>query len=208
MSGLAANYTGDLLRKILWSIAILLWAMAALSYVWGDPVRGPFYRLLHPKSSDTFHIHAGVSTGFRISELSKGIEFHKRGVSLPGDPIELWVRRTWWSGWSFRIAVKGANRMPVILFTEKSIERIPPGWDANFDEKAVEVVDHNTLVRFQLVQATDYDIYLNTVLFQGENALVLKDNRLEGKAVENLTQNDFATRIFKYPAYAHRGERE
>ena len=195
VSGLATTYAEDNPRRLAWTIAIILWASAALSYVWGDPVRGPFAKLLHPRSSDTFWLHSGVAVGFPVRQLKDGIDF-SRAISLPGSPIELWIRRTWWSGWSYKVAVKSASGERVIQFSDKATERIPPGWDMNADEDAVEVVDYNGLPRLQIIQAGDYDVYLNTVLSGENQAMVFKDNRLEMKASNMLTRDDYPRRLF------------
>lgn len=207
VSSLAAGYAEGNLRRVWWSVAIILWAAAPLSYIWGDPVRGPFARLLHPKSSDTFWLHAGVAVGFPVRQLKDGIDF-SRAISLPGKPIELWIRRTWLSGWSYRVAVKSAAGERLIQFTETAIERIPPGWDMNADDNAIELVDQNGLPRLQIIQSGDYDVYLNTVLSGDKQAMVFKDNRLEMKPSKALSRDDYPRRLFKYPSYANRTRRE
>jgi hypothetical protein len=120
----------------------------------------------------------------------------------------LWIRRTWWSGWSYRVAVKSATGERIIQFTENTIERIPPGWDTNADDNAVELVDQNGLPRLQIIQSGDYDVYLNTVLSGEKQAMVFKDNRLEMKPSNALNRDDYPRRLFKFPSYANRGRRE
>lgn len=67
---------------------------AILSYIWGDPVRGPFYGLRHLQASDKFYFHAGGKIEFPLSELSSGIDF-SRIIHIGNNmPINLKVRRT------------------------------------------------------------------------------------------------------------------
>lgn len=92
-TGLAGLYFQENSRRVLLSLTVLLIAAAALSYIWGDPVRGPFAKLVHPGSRDTFWLHAGIATGFPVRQLKDGVDFSKV-INLPGKPIELKIRRT------------------------------------------------------------------------------------------------------------------
>lgn len=207
MASLAGGFAEANQRRVIWTIAFTFWYLAGLSYLWGDPVRGPFAKLIHPRSGETFWLHAGVAVGFPIRQLKDGVDF-SRAISLPGQPIELWIRRRWLSRWKYKVAVKAATGEKVIQFTESNIERIPPGWDVNWDDNAVELVDQNGLPRLQVIQAGDYDVYLNTVLSAERQAMVFKDNRLQMKPSIALVPDDYPQRIFKYPSYANRGRRE
>jgi hypothetical protein len=107
--------------------------LAWLSFVWGDSVRGPFAKLMHPKSQDTFTLHAGGAKRYPIRHLKDGIDFTGM-ISLPGNPIELRIQRTWWSGWSYKVAIKSERGDEAIKFNNNSIERNIPGWDINADD--------------------------------------------------------------------------
>jgi len=194
-------------RRLVFSLAILFTAAALLSYVWGDPVRGPFAKLIHPGSRDTFWLHAGIAAGFPVQQLKDGVDF-SRAINLPGQPIELKIRRTWWSGWEYDLTVKGRLGEKVIALTNKKIEATPAGWDSNSDDNAIEIIDEKGLPRLQVIQAGDYDVYINTVLTGENQALVLKDDRLQFKHPSKLLVTDFPTRLFRYPSYAHKGRRE
>lgn len=85
---------------------------------------------------------------------------------------------------------------------------MPPGWDVNSDDNAVEIVDAKGLPRLQVIQAGDYDVYINTVLAGEKQAIVFKDDQLEFKPTNRLTTRDFPTRIFRYPSHAHKGRRQ
>lgn len=204
---LTSLYAGGNPRRVILSVAACLGFLGVLSYIWGDPVQGPFARLLRPSAPETFHLHAGVTVGFPVQQLKDGINF-SRAVSIPGQPIELWLRRTWWSGWQYRVVAKGPGGQPVISFTHESVMVIPPGWDVNSDGHAVEVVDGNRLPRLQVVQDGEYNVYVNTVLVGPLQSMVFKDDRLEMKPTNALTPQDFPATLFRYPSYANRGRRE
>jgi len=204
--GLLGFYAEGNPRGLILTFAASLFYAACLSYIWGDPVRGPFAKLVDPKSSDTFWLTAGPSVSFPVNQLSKGIDF-SQAVSSAGQPIELWIKRTWWSGMSYRVAMKGPAGEKVIEFTNETIGRIPPGWDTNADDNAVEVLDRNGLVRLQVIQSDEFDVYLNTVMTNQQQAIVLKDRSLEMKPVKALTAYDFPKPLFRYPSYGNRGRR-
>jgi hypothetical protein len=175
--GVAATLSDDFFRRIWWSLAILSWTLAGLSWVWGDPVRGPFYGLNHPKAKTFFTLHAGSSSIYPLSQLSDGVDM--TGFVFPKgmEPIRLRVQRRWWSGWSYSVALRttasGLETEPSdrwIRFTEKGVESLPSGWDLNADDYAVEVVrdDKASHVVFQLIQSSDYDIYVNAIMELGE----------------------------------------
>jgi hypothetical protein len=194
-------------RRIVLTLAVILCSAAILSYIWGDPVRGPFYKMFRPKATDTFRMHAGATAGFPVPQLAGGIDF-SRVIDVPGRPIELWLKKTWWSGLKYRLAARDSLGHVVVLFTDDSVERIPAGWDINGDEYAIELVDENFLPRLQVIMASDNDIYLNVVFGNQETVTVLNGNRLEMKPPAALTRRDFPTRLFKFPSYANHGRRE
>src|SRR2546428_2554243 len=140
LPGFAAMHTEGNAKRVLWTLTAFIWFLAFGSYQWGDPVRGPFAKLIHPRSNDTFWLHAGVAVGFPVRKLSEGIDF-SHVINLPGQPIELWIKRTWWSGWKYRVGLRSTSGTYVIKLTNTSIEQLPSGWEANFDNNAIEVVD-------------------------------------------------------------------
>jgi hypothetical protein len=214
LSGIAAGVVGGFMdsgngRRVVWTFAAVFMFLGVLSYIWGDPVRGPFAKLLDPKSSDTFSTHMGVTMIWPISNLKEGIDL-SRMVRVPGNPIVGTVSRTWWAGTKYTISIKSTNETVAVQLTNSQIQVLPPGWDANADDYSVEVIDETGKVRFQLIQATDYDVYLNLVLgdSQGKRAIVCKGLTLQFKPFASLTDADYPTRLFKYPSYANRGLRQ
>jgi hypothetical protein len=205
----AGSSTGNA-RRIVLTTAVVLFFLAVLSYIWGDPVRGPFANLVHPRDAQNFTFQAGASFIFPVSQLKDGIDF-SRCVSMPGQPIEVWVQKTWWSGLYVRATLKGSGGRPVLTFDNKRMMQYNPAdFDVNYDEYDFEIVNSAKAPQFQLVIAKDYSaIYLNARVTGGNPALILKDNLLAIIRPEEANQPQYKLdRIFKYPSYIHQGERD
>lgn len=207
--GIVGSYADGITRKWWWTVTAAMWFLAAVSYIWGDPVRGPFYTLIEPKAPDTFYFHAGINAGFPVKDLSEGIDFGRvisTGQKPP--PIELRVSRTWWSGWQYNGLLR-VSPQHTIKFTNKSISGLPSGWDYNNDEYAMEIINAEHHPIFQLIQSSDQDIYINSVVDMGDGrAMVLNGERLmmgpRGKVLAELTLQT----LFRYPRYANAGKRK
>lgn len=195
-------------KRLWWSVLGVVWLIAWLSYVWGDPVRGPFAKMVHPHASEYFELHAGITLPFPINQLSKGIDLSDQ-FKIPGDPIQLYVRRTWWGGWKCNLKVRMAGNFVTIMQDNEVSDEVPSGWQVNFDDRAIEVVDEKERPAIQIIQDGDYNIYINAVLQkQNGNMLILNGKRLSGKRESDLLPTDFPKTLFKYPAYANRGIRQ
>jgi hypothetical protein len=202
-------YAEPNIRRWGWTAVLLCYFAAILSYIWGDPVRGPFANLIHLKSPERFDFQAGVTCGFPIKKLAEGIDF-SQCISIPGEPIKLWVRKTWWSGLQVQLSVVGPGKQNILVYSNKELKYLAPDADFNHDDYALEFVAPSRAPFLQLVLAEDYTtVYLNTILRSATSVMILKDNRLlilppeEAKKPENKLD-----RIFKYPSYDHAGMRE
>ncbi len=210
--GIAGNYAEGTARKVWWTVALLIWTAAGLSYIWGDPVRGPFYGLRSPTASDQFRLHAGGTFIFPIRDLSTGIDFSRAIQMGNSNPITLMVSRTWWNGWQYTVSLRLGPEQEIRI-TNKTIEGLPTGWDFNNDETALEVISPTGQPVFQLIQSSDYDIYVNAMLTsmagQGGKArhTILNGNTLLVNADENTRRQHELTPIFKYPRYRNQGVR-
>ncbi len=207
-AGLAMAGDGNARR--LWFTAMgLVWLVAWLSYVWGDPVRGPFFKMTHPASSDTFAIYAGGKANFPVKQLSSGIDL-THAIRIPGEPIHLSVQRHWWSGWDCDLSMVFQGEPPVVLMKHNKVsDQLPTGWDANFDDHAIEVIDHEGVPILQVIQDGDYDIYVNTVTSNGPNGVaILKGSKVGFKRRDSLTPQDLPKAMFKYPSVGNRGVRQ
>jgi hypothetical protein len=87
-------------RRLVLTITTLFFFAAILSYIWGDPVRGPFANMLHPDDAREFRLIAGVTCFYPVSRLSEGMNFSNCAeFGPPGrEPLGVWIRKTWWSG--------------------------------------------------------------------------------------------------------------
>lgn len=47
-------------RRVMLTITIVCFFLAILSYIWGDPVRGPFANIIRPHDSESFLVVSGV----------------------------------------------------------------------------------------------------------------------------------------------------
>jgi hypothetical protein len=196
-------------RRTMLTVTIVLFFLAALAFVWGDPVRGPFANLTRPRDATTFFLTAGVTCGYSVSQLRDGIDF-SRCVSMPGQPIELWVRKTWWSGLDVRLRLKGTNG-PILVFDNRKVQYSESAEiDVKYDDYAFEVVGPTKAPVFQFVIAKDYQaVYVNARMLLGNQVLTLKDRELSELPIEEAKQPRYSLdRIFKYPSYLHQGERD
>lgn len=205
--GIAGGYSEGIPRKVWLTIAGVIWFVAFLTYLWGDPVRGPFHGLTNPTASDRFNLHAGGTAIFPINELSTGVDFSRAIRFGNSSPISLRVSRTWWSGWEYKISLRLGPQQTVEL-TNSKIDGLPPGWDFNNDDKSVEIVLPDGQPIFQLIQSSDYDVYINAMLDSGPGRYtILNGNTLLLNVDETERLQNKLTPIFKYPRYRNRGER-
>lgn len=209
MPGIAAGYADGITRKWLWTVTLVFWFAAGLSYIWGDPVRGPFYGLLQQKASEEFSLHAGINAKFPIRQLSAGIDFSRVvDMDMGGiNPIKLKVSRTWWAGWKYDVRVEVLPGKHITL-TNDAITGIPIGWDFNGDEDAVEIVNAHEEPVFQLIQSSDYDIYVNAFLKGKQDFTIMNGARLLFRVDEVTAMEHRLRPIFRYPRYINRGIRK
>ena len=202
--GLAATANG---RRVLYSFSVLLCAAAILSYIWGDPVTGPFANLIKETPKE-FVFQAGVTCHFPVRQLAEGIDFSNCLDIRPINPVEVWVSKTWWSGTRIRLTLKEPDGKPYFIFKDgRVVLRKPHTGDFNHDDHAIEFVTENRVPYFQLVIANDLSrIYVNAVIPGATTALILR-----GESMFNVDLRDVPKynlyRIFKYPSDIHEGER-
>src|SRR5512146_2506975 len=180
--GIAGMYAEGNARRLWWTVTTCLWFLAVMSYIWGDPVRGPFAKLANPRAGDTFTIHAGGSFILPISDLRKGVNF-SRAISMPGNPIDLFVKRTWWSGWKCNLTANVDGRAIKLMENNEVGGDLPPGYDLNFDDSAIELITPSGVPGLQIIQDGDYDIWVNAIIQNRQQgaAMVIKGNSLRMK---------------------------
>jgi hypothetical protein len=196
-------------RKALFSLGAFVFFLAVLSFIWGDPVRGPFSGLLRPSSKSEFEFHAGATCVFPIKQLSEGIEFGQC-IDIPGNPVRLRIQKTWWSGTKISARILDRQGQVVLEFDGNQIKQISEPADVNYDDFALEMVNNNRKPILQVVISEDIEkIYVNALLFTSEMAIVIKDDLLASLTREQAKSPFFNfKRIFKYPSYANLHRRE
>jgi hypothetical protein len=204
----AGSATGNGRRAMLTFTAFFFF-LAVLSYIWGDPVRGPFANLFHPSNTQNFTFKAGLTCVYPISQLKDGIDF-SRCISVSGQPIELWVRKTWWSGLYVKMTLKGPGGRPIVTFDNQKLQYSQSSLDVNYDDYAFELVGPTKAPEFQLVISKDYSsIYLNARLIGPNNMMILKNNEMDFISLDKMEQPEYKLdRIFRYPSYLYQGERD
>jgi hypothetical protein len=201
------NQVGIALRAYVETLTALCVFIAIVSYFFGDAVRGPFANLTHPR--ETFEFVAGVTCVYPLAQLKNGIDF-SRCISVPGQPIELWVQKRWWSGLRVKLTLKGPNGVPFVVFENQKLQLFGSSFDVNYDNYAFELVEPTGSPEFQLVVSKDYNkIYLNARIDTGTGMVVLRDASMRGMSFQDASkpENHF-DRLFKYPSSIHHGERD
>ena len=101
------------------------------------------------------------------------------------------------------------NLLPLV---EVVCNRVTPaaGWDANYNDKAVEVVDQNQIPMFQIIFETPKRIRINTTFLDENNQLVIVSERgiVRVPVGPNtpVASNVLLRKIFKYPSWKYLGE--
>jgi hypothetical protein len=128
----------------------------------------------------------------------------------PGQPIKLIIQKSWPFRWHITVSLYDGANHPILIFDDQQIKFIAQGLSVNYDDKAFELVGPDNSVKFQLIWDEDSDLYMNAVLSNpdGSQALIMNGERLQMGSLSSAKQPiDIPQRMFKYPAYEHRGER-
>ena len=206
-SAMLGNYAAGNGRRVMLTLTGLFFLAAWLSYVWGDPVRGPFANLTNPHNPENFTFVAGTNSRiYGVSQLKDGLDF-SRFINVKS--INIWVKKTWWSGLNVKAKISGADGKPIVVFDGKKVQYCDPNFDINYDDYAFEVADANKSPVFQLVIAKDYEaVYVNAHLKSQNGVLIMSQVGMITVSPEQAEQPQLQLdRIFKYPSYLHQGER-
>jgi hypothetical protein len=95
----------------------------------------------------------------------------------------------------------GTTTSPLEIRRNEFVDRTPPGWDRNFSDAAIEVVNENGYPVFQLIYETPSCIRINGVLRNRRGEVVL--NR-EGVALNPRGPVRPLKPIFRYPSWKFR----
>lgn len=205
--GVIALYSGDYARRWFWTLTLFLLFLSALVFIWGDPVRGPFYRLANKQPANSFVVHGAANMKFSFRDLTRGLDITQQGFKIGGNPVTIFVQRTWLFGWRFDISMNvGGKTFNIIQGSQ--IGELPPGWDLNHDDAAIEVVNENGLPILQIITRSDYDIYINLVVIGVDRTLIINNTSPQGGRISQrptslLRKEYLPSLLFRYPSYSH-----
>jgi len=80
-----SNSASGTARRVMLTVTMAFLFAAILAYIWGDPVRGPFAFIVHPKSPEHFSLQAGIQCNYPVKQLSAGIDFSSC-IGMLGQP--------------------------------------------------------------------------------------------------------------------------
>lgn len=210
---IANSLTGNGRRGML-TISALFFFAAVLTYIWGDPVRGTFAYLRRPNSSDWFELRIGSNHfHFPVANLKDGINVGSliHYSDIPNQPMDVWVRKTWWSGLRVKITLRNVgDGKPVLVFDNNKLQYNDSHFDVNYDDYSFEIVSATKVPVFQFVISKDYRwMYLSArVTIYPTVVMVINDNGVSWVPPEQAKQPEYRLeRIFKYPSYIYQGER-
>ena len=143
-----------------------------------------------------------------VSQLKDGIDF-SRLIGIPGQPIDIWIKKTWWSGLYIKATLK-SNGKPLLVFDNNQIIFNASNGDVNYDDYAFEVVSSDAVPEFQLIISEDYStIYINARLVSGDQSVIIKKGGIYSVTTEEAKKPEYKLdRIFKYPSYIHLKQRD
>lgn len=98
------------------------------------------------------------------------------------------------------------GRRPPIRIRRNVIYGLPPGWDGNYDSRALEIVTADTFPVFQLIYRSDDRVSVNGV-FQSQGRLIIADQSGVTSVQGNLPLFYSAEPIFKYPSWKYPHQR-
>jgi hypothetical protein len=100
-----------------------------------------------------------------------------------------------------------AAGQPPLQLVHNSLKDLPPQWDRNYDDSAIEIVDENLTPRFQIIYKNPRTVMLRGV-FQfprGDGVVVIEADR-NRHFVGSLEDSVRIDRLFNYPSRLHQGE--
>ncbi len=100
----------------------------------------------------------------------------------------------------------GGDNSPFVELKQNVLLSEPQGWDLNYDNSAIEIVDERQNPVFQLIYKSPYDIVINGFLYYPNGFIFVNE---DGRMIMNpKTPVDYSLiRIFKYPSLQYQGQR-
>jgi hypothetical protein len=106
------------------------------------------------------------------------------------------------------VTIYDQNNSPAIKII-KNVVSVPKGWDYNYDDKALEIVNSDNIPVFQLIKHTPYEIEIKGV-FPFDGAIFISDAWGARQTSSSDTTSPIAytiSSIFKYPSSQNMGKR-
>jgi len=147
-----------------------------------------------------------VSIIFGGGSMSQSIDRLRKAPFYPFDmngfkPLKLYVEK---NKLYSDVEVYGGSSLSPIKITHNKVFNIPPNWDLNSNDKALEIVDENKNPIYQYIYKTDTQIIINGI-FPYPNGLMLAQE--SGFTINPRLPAEFKLqRIFKYPKWKYPGQ--
>ncbi|WP_429752595.1 FKBP-type peptidyl-prolyl cis-trans isomerase [Vibrio minamisatsumaniensis] len=143
----------------------------------------------------TFSLGGGVSCSYSKEQLKKpNAPFHLGGHL----PIKVYVEK---KKLYADVDVYSASGLPPIKISKNVLSGVPPTWDVNKSDKALEVVNANNQPIYQLVYKNDGHIIINGI-FPFPGGLVLADDSHMSINPQEPATLELSP-IFKYPSWKY-----
>jgi hypothetical protein len=96
---------------------------------------------------------------------------------------------------------------PSVQVAHNEIGALPPSWDSNFDDSALEIVDANRRPRLQLIYEGSEAILRGLFTDSQGNVLIESDTGMDFNPTDPFGANSRLHPLFKYPSSQFRGKR-
>jgi hypothetical protein len=98
----------------------------------------------------------------------------------------------------------GDEKSPIEVNDNQFVVR-PPGWDSNFSDNALEVVDQHHRVIFQMIKRTPTRVLVNGIFPKPNGRLIVAGNGSCWPNVAAIPGGFVLRPLFKYPLWKYRG---
>jgi hypothetical protein len=98
----------------------------------------------------------------------------------------------------------GDANLPAVEITDNQFRNIPPQWDKNFNNTALEIVDENLTPRLQLVYKSPRNVVINGIFKIPHGLIIMEETGMVINPSSPI--NPKFRRIFKYPSRSHQGQ--
>lgn len=140
----------------------------------------------------------GMTSGYKKDELKTPREpFNFRGYK----PVVLYIKD---DNLFADVKIYSGSGFPPIEIIQNEISNIPPTWDSNSNEKAIEIVTQDKIPVYQFIYKSEFHIVMNGIFPYPGSFIVANEN-----GARDDPELAFAFKlkpIFKYPSWKYPGE--